>query len=175
MERAAIDELAPPPDGCVLAVGFGPGVGIAELVPRLPHGFVGGVDPSAAMVHQAGRRNRAAVDAGRVHLSRSTADSIPWPDETFVGVLAVNSMQLWDPLDASVREVGRVLAPGGVLVTVTHVWAIEKRSPLERFVGSSASFFTGAGLDSVDHRTVSFRAGAGLVLRAKKHSPVTAT
>ncbi len=168
MERAAIDELAPGPDESVLAVGFGPGVGIAELVPRLPRGFVGGVDPSSTMVQQARRRNAVAVDRREVVLERSTADSIPWPDATFAGVLAVNSLQFWEPLDTSVNEIVRVLAPGGRLVTVTHVWAIEKRYRLDEWVERVAEVSAGAGLTDVVHRTASYRSGAGLVLRAQK-------
>lgn len=79
MERMAIDELAPRPDDSVLAVGFGPGVGMAELLPRLPRGFIGGVDPSATMVQQARRRNAVAVERRQVVLARGTADSIPCP------------------------------------------------------------------------------------------------
>ena len=168
MELAAIDELAPQPDESVLAVGFGPGVGVAELVLRLTGGVVGGVDPSAAMVQQARRRNRAAVESGQVLLERSTAASIPWPDGTFSGVLAVNSMQLWDPLDASVHEVMRVLAPAGRVVAVTHVWAIEKRSTLDQWVSAARQTLRAAGFEDVAHRTAPFRSGQGLVLRAEK-------
>jgi ubiquinone/menaquinone biosynthesis C-methylase UbiE len=168
MELAAIDELAPPPDAAVLAVGFGPGVGVAELTKRLPSAFVGGVDPSAAMVHQAHRRNQSAVESGRVTLERSTADSIPWPDGNFSGAVAVNCVQLWDPIDASVREVARVLAPAGRFVSTTHVWAIEKRSPLQQWVSATSELLSGAGFDQIAHRIVSFRSGKGLVLRAEK-------
>jgi ubiquinone/menaquinone biosynthesis C-methylase UbiE len=171
MELAAIDELAPAPDACVLAVGFGPGVGVDELAQRLPDGVVGGVDPSTAMVRQARRRNRAAIESGQVTLERSTADSIPWPDGTFTGVLAVNCLQLWDPLDASVREVFRVLAGGGRLVALTHVWAIEKRSPLEQWMEATSGVLQEAGFVDLGHRTASFRSGQGLVLRADKPRP----
>lgn len=168
MEKVAIDELAPGPDDSVLAVGFGPGVGISELVPRLPHGVIGGVDPSAAMVQQASRRNAAAVDRGQVLLERSTAASIPWPDSTFSGVLAVNSLQFWEPLETSVREVVRVLALGGHLVTLTHVWAIEKRCPLDQWIERLTETLADEGLHDVVHRTASYRSGAGLLLRAQK-------
>jgi ubiquinone/menaquinone biosynthesis C-methylase UbiE len=168
MELAAIDELSPAHDASVLAVGFGPGIGVAALTKRLPAGFVGGVDPSAAMVQQASRRNRSAIEQGRVSLERKTADSMPWPDGSFDGALAVNCIQLWEPLDTSVREVARVLAPAGQLVAITHVWAIEKRCPLEQWVGTTSEVLGGAGFDDVAHRTVPFRSGQGLVLRAEK-------
>jgi ubiquinone/menaquinone biosynthesis C-methylase UbiE len=130
MERAAIAELDPGEDDDVLAVGFGPGIGIQELAGRLARGYVAGIDPSPTMVELARRRNRRAVGTGQVALFAASADAIPFPDGAFRGVVAVNSMQLWRPLDASLREVARVLAPAGALVTVTHVWAIEKQAPL---------------------------------------------
>jgi ubiquinone/menaquinone biosynthesis C-methylase UbiE len=168
MELAAIDELDPAPDASVLALGFGPGVGVAALAKRLPCGVVGGVDPSAAMFQQARRRNLSAIERGQVALERSTADSIPWPDGTFTGALAVNSIQLWDPLEPSVREVVRVLAPRGRLVTITHVWAVEKRLPLEQWASVTAELLAAAGFDDIVQRTTPFRSGEGLVLRGEK-------
>ena len=173
MEHAAIDELDPPPSAAVLSIGFGPGVGIAALVRRLPQGRIAGIDPSSTMVDQARRRNRQAVDTGRVSLACAAAESIPWPDEVFGGVLAVNSIQLWDPLEAGVREVGRVLAPGGELVTITHVWAIEKRASREQWVGSARDHLVACGFAHVTHSTTSFRSGDGLLLRASKPLPAT--
>jgi ubiquinone/menaquinone biosynthesis C-methylase UbiE len=168
MEHAAIDELGPSPAASVLSVGFGPGVGIAALVRRVPRGTVAGIDPSTTMVDQARRRNRRAIDAGQVTLVRAGAESIPWPDDAFGGVVAVNSMQLWDPLDAGVREVARVLAPGGTLVTLTHQWAVEKHAPLERWVTSTTDLLTSSALVDVAHSTAAFRSGPALVLRASK-------
>jgi ubiquinone/menaquinone biosynthesis C-methylase UbiE len=173
MEHAAIDELDPAPRAAVLSIGFGPGVGIAALARRLPQGLVAGIDPSSTMVDQARRRSHLAVDTGRVSLARAAAESIPWPDETFRGVLAVNSIQLWDPLEAGIREVARVLLPGGELVTITHVWAIEKHATLEQWIGSARDLLVACGFAHVTHSTVSFRSGDGLLLRASK--PVHAT
>jgi ubiquinone/menaquinone biosynthesis C-methylase UbiE len=169
MERAAVAELAPRPDDAVLAVGFGPGVGIAELVRHLPDGVIGGVDPSEAMLQQARRRNASAIASGQVLLESGTAARIPWPDATFSGVVAVNSMQLWDPLDASLQEVARVLAPGGLLVTVTHVWAIEKHSSLDDGVDVISAALENHGFADRAMRTAPFRSGSGLLLRA--HAP----
>jgi ubiquinone/menaquinone biosynthesis C-methylase UbiE len=168
MERAAVGELDPEPNDDVLAVGFGPGVGVQELVRRLERGCIAGIDPSVTMVEQARRRNRGAVDTGQVVLVEAAADAIPFPDRAFRGVVAVNSMQLWRPLEGSLREVARVLAPGGALVTVTHVWAIEKRAPLDEWLARTTSLLGATGLGHVRHRRGSFRSGAGLVLSAHK-------
>jgi ubiquinone/menaquinone biosynthesis C-methylase UbiE len=168
MERAAITELDPAPGDDLLCVGFGPGVGVRELAARLPDGRIAGIDPSPTMLELAHRRNRDAVNAGRVTLVEAAADAIPFPDGAFRGVLAVNSMQLWRPLDVSLREVARVLAPGGALVAVTHVWAIEKQSPLSEWRAQVMPLLAAAGLDDVRHVTGSFRSGAGVVLSAHK-------
>ena len=168
MERAAVSELDPKPGDDVLAVGFGPGVGIQELVPRLERGCIAGIDPSATMVEHASRRNRGAVESGQLVLVEAAADAIPFPDGAFRGVVAVNSMQLWRPLEGSLLEVARVLAPGAALVTVTHVWAIEKQAPLDEWLARTTSLLGFAALGHVRHRRGSFRSGAGLVLSAHK-------
>jgi ubiquinone/menaquinone biosynthesis C-methylase UbiE len=93
---------------------------------------IAGIDPSAAMLADARRRNRASIESGSVELVQTTADTLIWGDSSFDGAVAVNSMQMWDPLDVSLGEVTRVLRPGGRLVTLTHGWAIERstgRSP----------------------------------------------
>lgn len=168
MEVAAVAELGPGDADTVLAVGFGPGVGIAELAARLRHGVVAGIDPSATMVEQATRRNREAIGQGRVCLRRAGAESIPWPDAAFDGVLAVNSLQLWEPLDVSLHEVARVLSPGGTLVALTHTWAIEKRATVAEWSAAVSTLLRVGGMVEVSDRTDTFRSGQGLVLRARK-------
>lgn len=93
--------------------------------------------------------------------------SIPWPDAAFSGVVAVNSMQLWEPLDAALREIARVLAPGGRLVTLTHRWAIEKRVPLDQWLDTTGTLLRRCGFVETTHRTAPFRSGEGLVLGAR--------
>jgi SAM-dependent methyltransferase len=146
-EAEAIEELAPGADDHVLAIGFGPGIGIELLAPRVAK--VTGIDPSKGMVKIASKRNRAAIAAGRVELVRASADSLPWDDATFDGVLTVNTIQLWDPFEPSVAEVARVMRPGARLVSYTHDWAIER--------------FGGIAVDAWAERTAGICARHGLV------------
>jgi ubiquinone/menaquinone biosynthesis C-methylase UbiE len=125
-EAEALEMLAPAPDASVLAVGFGPGVGLALLADRLTVGRVVGVDPSGTMLKTATRANRTAIAAGRVELRQARADATGAPDATFDGAVAVNSLQLCAPFAATAGELARVLKPGARLVSLTHDWALAR-------------------------------------------------
>jgi SAM-dependent methyltransferase len=128
-EAEAVDRLGPAPDARVLAIGFGPGVGIACLIDRLPAGFVLGIDPSTAMVAQAARRNRAAVAAGRVALQRATLALAELEPASFDGAVAVNTWQLCEPFADHVAILRAALKPGGRFVALTHDWAAATHAP----------------------------------------------
>jgi ubiquinone/menaquinone biosynthesis C-methylase UbiE len=138
-EAEAVDLLAPAPTDHVLVIGFGPGVGVKLLAAHLTEGHVLGVDPSAAMVAAATRANRKEIAAGQVALHAKTAEAIPASDATFDGAIAVNSLQVCEPFDATARELARVLRPGARLVSLTHDWAAA------RHAGSAAAWAEGVG------------------------------
>jgi ubiquinone/menaquinone biosynthesis C-methylase UbiE len=108
-----IDLLQVRPADKVLEVGFGPGVGIQMLANSASAGYVAGVDPSKEMVAQATTRNKEPIESGRVDLRHGSVTSLPFADNTFDKALAVNSMQVWPDAEAGLREVRRVIKPGG--------------------------------------------------------------
>ena len=107
----AIDLLDPSPGQAVLEVGCGPGRAVAEIARRGAR--VTGIDPSAVMIAQAQRRNRAAIRSGRVQLLIGGSGTLPPPSKTFDAVLAVHTIYFWPSLEAGLHEVRRHLAPGG--------------------------------------------------------------
>lgn len=114
-EQAAwvIDLLRVEPDHDVLEIGFGPGVAIEQLDRIVTAGSVVGVDPSETMVEMARSRNAEAVEAGRVELRLAGVGALPFEDDTFDRVLAINAAQAWPNLTEALAEVGRVLRDGG--------------------------------------------------------------
>src|SRR5262245_43268266 len=62
----------------VLAIGFGPGLAIAEPSRRVGEtGHVRGIDHSEEVLRQATRSNAAAIRAGRVTLTPASVDQLP--------------------------------------------------------------------------------------------------
>jgi ubiquinone/menaquinone biosynthesis C-methylase UbiE len=108
-----IDLLGIQPHDRVLEVGFGPGVGIELLARSVSEGYIAGVDPSAEMVEQAKARNVKSIESGRVDLRYGSVERLPFEDHTFAKALAINSMQIWPDAMAGLRELRRVIAPGG--------------------------------------------------------------
>jgi ubiquinone/menaquinone biosynthesis C-methylase UbiE len=110
-----LDQLAVQPTDHLLEVGFGPGVIVRNLSRRAPEGHVAGVDASPVMVEQARARCTAAIRSGRVDLCLGSAESLPFADNRFDKALAINSMQVWQEPAAGLREIRRVLKPGGLV------------------------------------------------------------
>lgn len=123
MARRAIDLLAVQPTDHVLEIGFGPGVGIQWLVQAVSSGWVAGIDPSEEMLELATARNAKAVATGRVELRRGSVERLPFEDARFDKALAINSMQVWPDAVAGLREIRRVLKPGGTVVLGFTRWS----------------------------------------------------
>jgi ubiquinone/menaquinone biosynthesis C-methylase UbiE len=107
------DLLKVEPNDSVLEVGAGPGVVIQRLSKLASEGHVAGVDLSREMVAQAGARNEIAIRNGSVDLRQGSVERLPFEDNSFDKALAINSMQVWPDAVAGLREMRRVLKPGG--------------------------------------------------------------
>jgi len=103
----------------VVEVGPGPGVGLWLLAEALPSGRVIGVEPSPVMRAQAAARTRRFAD--RVEIIDATAASVTLPAGSVDAVCAVNNVQLWQPLPASLARVFHLLRPGGsIMIGITE-------------------------------------------------------
>jgi SAM-dependent methyltransferase len=101
----------------VLDVGCGPGLAVS-CAAQLSDGPVVGVDASETMVRLARRRNQAATREGRVEIRRADAALLPYPDAHFTRAGSLNSLQFWPAPEKGLRELYRVLTPGGRVAIV---------------------------------------------------------
>jgi SAM-dependent methyltransferase len=98
----------------LLELGCGPGRALRALL-RSPYlARVIGLDWSEIMLAHAARRNRLALEAGRLALIRGDFARIPLLDESTDAVLAVNVVYFMG--SSAAREARRVLRPGGRIV-----------------------------------------------------------
>lgn len=104
------------PSDNVLEVGFGPGVVIQCLSKLASAGHVAGIDPSREMVEQARARNAIAIQSGRLDLRHGSVENLPFQDNLFDEALAINSLQVWPDAVKGLREMRRVMKPGGRVV-----------------------------------------------------------
>jgi ubiquinone/menaquinone biosynthesis C-methylase UbiE len=100
----------------VLEVGFGGGATLEALIRDKRCGYAGGLDASPEMVRAAERRFAPRIAEGRMAVRQGTVESIPWGDAEFDRALSVNSLFYWPDPARGVREIRRVLRPGGALV-----------------------------------------------------------
>lgn len=100
----------------VLDVGFGGGVGLEMVVPRLTTGHVVGVDISEEMVHGVARRLAEHPSGGRARVIRADVSSLPFAAGSFDRAYSVNSVFFWPDPEAGFAEIHRVVRPGGLAV-----------------------------------------------------------
>ena len=108
-----LDLLEVHPSDSVLEVGSGPGVGMQLAAERAYQGTVVGIDPSETMLEMAHRRNRALIEARYVELHHGSVEKLPFPDAAFDKAMTMNSLHLWPNQVAGLREIKRILRPGG--------------------------------------------------------------
>jgi ubiquinone/menaquinone biosynthesis C-methylase UbiE len=102
----------------ILDVGCGGGGFVHELAGIAMKGKVYGIDYSEDCVVVSRRTNQQWIKMGRVEILNGSVSSLPFPDQMFDIVTAVNSHYYWLDLVSDMQEVLRVLKPGGCLVLI---------------------------------------------------------
>lgn len=106
----------------VLDVGCGGGRTVQKLAALARDGRVTGIDYSDASVEASKALNAETIATGRVTITSGSVAALPFPDHSFDLVTAVETHYYWPNLPGSVREVLRVLKPGGAfaIIAETH-------------------------------------------------------
>jgi ubiquinone/menaquinone biosynthesis C-methylase UbiE len=110
------------PHYTILDVGCGGGRTVSKLAKVVKQGKVYGIDYSEASVAMSKKTNARWIDMQRVEIRHASVSQLPFEHGSFDLVTAVETHFWWPDLPAGVREIYRILKPGGTLVVIAEVY-----------------------------------------------------
>jgi len=113
-------------DDTILDIGCGGGRTVNTLAKIAAEGKVYGIDYSEVSVAVSTSKNKRLIDAGRVKILHASVDSLPFSADMFNLVIAVESCHFWPDLVNNLKEIRRVLKPGGSVIIVNAIYRDER-------------------------------------------------
>ena len=95
----------------VLDIGYGNGY-LLKLIYRKSHADMYGIDISDDAMAMAFRRNKEAINAGRLHLIIGDCCDLPYMNDTFSAVTSINTVYFWSDTLKGLKEIRRTLKNG---------------------------------------------------------------
>ena len=102
----------------VLDVGCGGGRTVSKLCEMVGNGKVYGIDYSDLCIKKAEKLNHKSVLCGKVKLQKAPVSALPFDSDKFDLVTAVETYYFWPDKLNDLREIWRVLKPGGKIMLV---------------------------------------------------------
>jgi SAM-dependent methyltransferase len=158
----AIERMRVPSDARVLDVGCGSGWASRLLAGFAIKGRVTGIDISDEMISLARESSRAFPQCD---FEIASAEQLPFSDHEFTHAFSMESLYYYRDIPKALKEIHRVLRPGGVFVAVvdlyleneaSHQWIDKLNVPVELLsTDSYRSLFLDAGfVDIRDERLI---------------------
>ena len=101
-------------------MGCGGGATLKRLLKRSKNSQVYGIDISKESVEKARKVNAQLLDK-RVFVAQGSVEKLPYDNDKFDLVTAVETIYFWPNLPACLQEVRRVLKPGGRFAIMVEV------------------------------------------------------
>lgn len=101
----------------LLEIGFGNGKFFPELYENAGRILISGEDLSNEMVTQAIKNNPSLYKCGRLRLQVGSSEGLPFEDACFDKIICINVIYFWEVPDVHLKEIYRVLKPGGMFYT----------------------------------------------------------
>ncbi|MBZ5621203.1 MAG: class I SAM-dependent methyltransferase [Acidobacteriia bacterium] len=151
-----LQQVMVPKNAVILDVGCGGGRTVRRLAALAPEGKIVGLDYSAASVAVSRETNVQDIENGRVRIEQGSVAALPFPDRTFDIVTAVETHYYWPDLPANVREILRVLKPGGTFALIAETY---RGGPFRLVYGIVMPLIRAAFLSDAEHRDLLTQAG----------------
>src|SRR6516225_8279697 len=142
----------------ILDVGCGGGRTLSKLAEAATQGKVYGIDYSEESVAASKRTNARWIDMERVEVRHGSVSELPFRDETFDLVTAVETHFWWPNLPTDIREIFRVLKPSGKLIVIAEIYK-GAHTTVAKLADEYATRTGMTLLDVGEHRTLFAKAG----------------
>jgi len=116
----------------ILDVGCGGGRTIQKLAAIATEGMLYGVDYAKGSVQASRGKNGRLIKAGRVEIRQGSVSQLPFSDDMFDLVTAVETQYYWPDLVNDMKEILRVLKPGGTLLIIAETYKGGRYDKLQR-------------------------------------------
>lgn len=102
----------------VLDVGCGGGKTVSKLCKAVGNGKVFGVDYSDLCVDKSRKLNSKEILCGKVRILRASVSDLPFENDSLDLVTAVETYYFWQDKQNDLKEILRILKPGGKILLV---------------------------------------------------------
>lgn len=120
-----MDKISIAPNNIILDVGCGGGRTIHRMAAIATEGKVFGIDYSPDCVVWSRDYNADLIKEGRVKICQAAVNKIPFEDNYFDIVTAVETVYFWPELVECFNEINRVLKPSGKFIIINEVYKNE--------------------------------------------------
>jgi ubiquinone/menaquinone biosynthesis C-methylase UbiE len=117
----------------VLEIGMGNGHYIGELFKRYPGIHYTGIDYSSEMVEQAKQTNQLFCQQQVAHFLHCNIDELPATEALYDRIFTINTLYFWERPDSTLRNLRRLLKPGGKLSIAIRPKHIMEHHPFTPF------------------------------------------
>lgn len=105
----------------ILDVGCGGGKTVNTLAQWVPKGKVFGIDHSTDMGAYSKKMTKKLIDQNRVQIVAGSVEKMGFPNDYFNLVTAIETYYFWSSFRDALKEIKRVLKPGGKLLLVNEM------------------------------------------------------
>lgn len=117
----------------VLEIGFGNGKFFEKLFTAAAHLKLAGLDFSKEMMKAAAKRNRQRLASGDLEMQFGSSDAMPFTDASFDKVFCINVIYFWEKPLEHLREIRRVLKPGGRFFSIIRTKEAMEHLPFTQY------------------------------------------
>jgi len=158
----------------ILDIGCGGGRTIQKLASVATEGSVCGVDNATGSVAVSRSKNAQLIKNGRVEIRQASVSQLPFPDHSFDLATAIETQYYWPDLVNDMKEVRRVLKPGGRLIIIAETY---KGGRFDQLKAPTMKLLKSAHLSADDQRELLAAAGYDdiQIIEEKKKGWICAT